>query len=166
MIMFSRILIPIFCLVAFSCKPSAKSDVSVTVVADDTITEEVAPKMVGDCYMYVSGNDSILMQIVIENNSAAGQLHYRFYEKDKSGGALFGHMRGDTLIADYKFIAEGSESEREVAFIRRGDTFVEGFGDSVEQDGRMVFKDVSGLKFEGQPMQKISCNGIARYFSK
>lgn len=144
-----------------SCKEAPKTD-------GFTMTEEVVeePVIAGDCYLVVSGQDSVLMQIVIENTSAAGQLHYRFFEKDKSGGTLFGAMLGDTLIADYKFISEGIESEREVAFLRRGNDFIEGYGESEERDGRMVFKNVAGLRFDGQPMKKIECDSLSRYFTK
>lgn len=144
-----------------SCKEAPKTE-------SVTMTEEAVeePVITGDCYLVVSGQDSVLMQIVIEKTSVAGQLHYRFFEKDKSGGTLFGAMVGDTLIADYKFIAEGMESEREVAFIRRGNDFIEGYGESEERDGRMVFKNVAGLRFDGLPMKKIDCNPLRRYFTK
>ena len=128
--------------------------------------EKPKPVVTGDCYLLVSGKDSILMQMVVENNSAAGQLHYRYSEKDKSGGTIFGNMKGDTLIADYKFISEGMETEREVAFLRRGDSFLEGVGDSEEREGRMVFKDARSLTFGGQPLQKTDCEAIAKYFKK
>ena len=140
---------------------------SVSAEVSTTPEETPAPSVpTGECYAWVSGNDSILMQIVIENNSAVGHLHYRFFEKDKSGGNLFGQMRGDTLVGDYKFMAEGTESEREVAFLRKGDQMIEGYGESIEKDGRMVFKNVSTLKFEGQPMLKTDCAALVRYFEK
>lgn len=150
-------------LALLACKGKNMS-VEVTDTPADTIVTPPTPA--GDCYAWVSGNDSILMQIVIEKNSAVGHLHYRFFEKDKSGGNLFGQMRGDTLLGDYKFMAEGTESEREVAFLRKGDQMIEGYGESIEKDGRMIFKDVSTLKFEGHPMLKTDCTALARYFKK
>jgi len=149
--------------VLIACK---EKNVSLETTNAPAETPDAPPTPSGDCYAWVSGNDSILMQIVIENNSAVGQLHYRFFEKDKSGGSLFGQMRGDTILGDYKFMAEGTESEREVAFLRQGDQMIEGYGESIEKDGRMVFKDVSTLKFEGQPMLKTDCAVLARYFEK
>lgn len=154
-------LLAIFIFFLISCKEAQKTE-AVTMAQE--VTEE--PVIAGDCYLVVSGQDSVLMQIVIENTSAAGQLHYRFTEKDKSGGTLFGAMMGDTLIADYKFISEGVESEREVAFLRRGNDFIEGYGESEEREGRTVFKNVAGLRFEGHPMKKIECDSLSRYFTK
>lgn len=147
----------LFCSIA--CNKSAKTESA-------AVTKEEKPVVVGECYMSVSGPDSILMQFVLENTSIAGQLHYRFSQKDKSGGTLFGEMRGDTLVADYKFISEGIESEREVAFLRRGNEFVEGFGDSEDKEGRVVFKNVSVLRFEGQPLEKTDCDKLIWYFNK
>ena len=148
-----------------SCQPKATAEIE---IQSDTVAITEEPKIVipGECYLSVIGKDSILMQVVVEKNSVGGHLHYRFSEKDKSGGKLFGYMKGDTLIADYKFMSEGMESEREVAFIHRGDQLVEGYGDSVDKNGRMVFKDLSALKFEGQPMQKVNCEALAWYFNK
>lgn len=142
-------------------KKQVESPISAEVI--ETETPEVLP---GTCYLAVSENDSILMNIVIENNSVAGYLHYRFYEKDKSGGKVFGAMRGDTLVADYKFISEGMESEREVAFLKVGNDFIEGHGELVDQDGRMVFKKLSSLTFDGLPMLPWDCTTLTKYFKK
>src|SRR5687767_2120132 len=68
------------------CKPAPPPEV---IVKEEV--KEPEPKL-GDCYLAISGNDSILMQLVIENKTVVGQLHYRFAEKDKSGGTLFGDM--------------------------------------------------------------------------
>ena len=148
--------------IIISCGEKPQPEVMAATQADTALVE--VP--VGDCYLLLQGKDSILMQVVVENNSAAGQLYYRFFEKDKSGGKLFGNLRGDTLVADYKFIAEGTESEREVAFLMRGDTLYEGFGEQQDAEGRMVFKDLKALRFEGKPMLKTDCTTLARYFAK
>jgi hypothetical protein len=132
----------------------------------ETVVEEPVSMTSGECYLVVIGKDSIIMQIDVENNSVTGHLHYRFQEKDKSGGTLFGNLRGDTLIADYKFMSEGMESEREVAFLKSGEGFVEGYGDIEEQGSRMVFKDIRTLKFDGQQMQRADCEALEWYFRK
>ena len=126
----------------YSCKPNSKKAEEEVVVIEEETPKEGVPT--GDCYLLVQGKDSILIQMVVENNAVAGHLHYRFFEKDKSGGTVFGTMNGDTLIADYKFISEGTESEREVAFVRVGDSLVEGYGDVEESNGRMIFKKTHG----------------------
>ena len=158
----------LFCVVGFvlfACKKKGTTEVVQSVDNTDSIVVKEAP-VTGNCYLAVSGNDSVIMQVVIENNSAIGQLHYRYFEKDKSGGTLFGVMRGDTLVADYKFMAEGTESEREVAFLKLGDDFIEGYGEVLDKEGRKVFKDARVLKFEGWPMKPTDCASLSRYFKK
>lgn len=153
-------------LISFACKKKVTTEAIPTTVENTDSIEVKEAVVEGNCYMAVSSSDTILMQVVVENNTAIGQLHYRYFEKDKSGGTIFGVMRGDTLVADYKFNSEGMESEREVAFIKRGDEFIEGYGEVVDKDGRKVFKSVSLLKFEGWPMKPTDCESLSWYLTK
>jgi hypothetical protein len=110
------------------------------------------------CYSYVSGNDSIILHIRSATNGVSGELAYLFSEKDQSLGTIQGRMKGDTLFAEYVFMSEGVESVREVAFLRRGDTFIEGYGPSGESNGRMVFTSPGALDFSGNTrLQKVDC---------
>lgn len=59
-------------------------------------------------------------------------------------------MHGDTLLAAYTFQSEGTESVREVAFVRRGPAFVEGYGNIVEHNGQMVFERPLALQFDAK----------------
>ncbi len=161
----SALLICTILLIFFACKKKVTSEAVTSIENTDSIEAAAAP-VTGNCYMAVSGSDTILIQIVVENNTAVGQLHYRFFEKDKSGGTIFGVMRGDTLVADYKFMSEGMESEREVAFLKSGDEFIEGYGELVDKEGRKVFKKLSLLKFEGFPMKPVDCAPLSWYFKK
>ena len=76
-----------------------------------------------------------------------GELVYRLYEKDRNQGSLAGQLKGDTLLAEYRFQSEGSQSVRQVAFLKKGDAYLEGFGEVEEREGKTVFKDVSTLCF-------------------
>jgi hypothetical protein len=67
-------------------------------------------------------------------------------------------MHGDTLLADYTFQSEGTESVRQVAFLQQGDGFVEGYGDMEDQNGKMVFKNTGSLDFSsGTAFTKVPC---------
>ena len=103
-----------------------------------------------ECYLGVLKNDTIRMQITIKDSVVEGKLSYRFFEKDKNDGTLSGRMKGDTLFAAYTFQSEGSESIREVAFLKKGNTFTEGYGDVEEKDNTVVFKDKSKLDFNSK----------------
>ena len=99
------------------------------------------------CYSYVNNKDSVTMNIDINDNTVTGELEYRLYEKDSNTGTIQGIIKGDTLFAEYSFISEGISSVREVAFLKKGNNWVEGFGDVEENNGKMIFKDISALQF-------------------
>jgi hypothetical protein len=109
------------------------------------------------CYLWDNGKDSIAMTIAMNGNNANGELAYNFFEKDKSHGTFSGVFIGDTLFADYNFSAEGTKSIREIAFVRKGESMVEGHGEMEEKDKRQVFKDVKKLKFEGVVLARREC---------
>lgn len=109
------------------------------------------------CYQYINNKDTVLLSISGEAVTVTGILSYNYYEKDKSSGDLQGNMYGDTLIADYTFQSEGTTSVREVAFLKKDSSFVEGYGDVEEKDGKMVFKNRSTIQFTGKPLKVAEC---------
>ncbi|KQC02831.1 hypothetical protein AQF98_02625 [Pedobacter sp. Hv1] len=122
---------------------------------DTTIT----PSTEQLCYAYVKDKDTASLTVMTSGSITTGELNYKLYEKDKNTGIFKGEMRGDTLIADYTFKAEGTESVRQVAFLKKGDQLLEGFGDIEEQNGKTVFKNIAKLTF-GQAMvfTKVDCH--------
>lgn len=112
----------------------------------------------GQCYAYVSARDTIRLKLVPSGDSLTGELVYKLAEKDQNTGTLRGQMRGDTLLAQYTFQSEGTESVREVAFLKQGNTLLEGFGPVAEQQGRLVFSDRSRLTFTSTlPLTSTDC---------
>ena len=57
-------------------------------------------------------------------------------------------MKADTLIADYTFMSEGTQSVREVAFLLTDSTAKEGYGDMTEKNNKMVFIKLAKIKFD------------------
>jgi hypothetical protein len=87
-----------------------------------------------------------------------GKLSYNLYGKDKNEGTLIGNMKGDTLIADYTFLSEGISSIREVAFLQKDGTFIEGYGPTTEANGKVSFTDKKTLKFDAKnTLLKVDC---------
>lgn len=126
----------------------------------DTTQETVATEVVESsaCYASVMGQDTMLLQVETTGDEVTGSLAYNFYEKDDNQGTLRGEMRGDTLLADYTFQSEGTESVRQVAFLKKGDGFVEGYGDAEDRAGKMVFKNTAALDFNsGTAFTKVPC---------
>lgn len=111
------------------------------------------------CFSYFKDNNKVLMHITIVDNLVSGDLLYEYAEKDKNIGKIKGEMIGDTLFADYTFKSEGINSVREVAFLKKGDIWIEGYGDVEELSGKMVFKNRAKLKFETNiSLTKTECN--------
>ncbi|MGF1923984.1 MAG: hypothetical protein ACQUHE_07365 [Bacteroidia bacterium] len=113
---------------------------------------------VQNCYTYVKNRDTASLTTMVSGHIVTGELNYRLYEKDANTGTIKGEMIGDTLVADYTFLSEGKQSVRQVAFLEKNGSLKEGFGEVVEANGRMVFKDISTLKFgETTEFLKTDC---------
>ena len=110
------------------------------------------------CYSSTRNRDTVLLHINISGEKVQGELEYNLYEKDRNKGTLEGVLKGDTLIADYKFLSEGVESVREVAFLKKGNDLIEGFGEAEEKKGKIMFKDIRALNFDNSfILQKVDC---------
>lgn len=139
----------------FSCK---KVDVSVT----KKVTEEKEISInnsLTECYEYIKNKDTIKAQIVINDTIVSGDLNYKLFQKDKNTGKIAGTLSGDTIFADYTFMSEGIESVRQVAFLRKNKTLVEGYGESKEIKGKSVFQDTKKLNFTSSlVLTEVTCN--------
>lgn len=110
------------------------------------------------CYAFISGRDTISMTLNIKDKLVDGKLTYNFYEKDLNEGTIAGTMKGDTLFAIYTFMSEGLESKREVAFLKKGQDFSEGYGEAIEKNEEMVFKNRNTITFDNKSILKhIDC---------
>lgn len=111
------------------------------------------------CYAYSTPDDSIMLRLSQRGAAVDGELTYYLREKDANRGTIVGTMKNDTLFAEYTFQSEGVTSIREIAFIRRGDALVEGFGEVEERNGKFVFIDRSLITpNENVVLQRIDCN--------
>ena len=102
--------------------------------------------------------DTVFLQIAMHDSAASGNLNYHLFEKDANSGTIKGKFYGDTLIADYNFKSEGIESVRQVIFLIKDSTAIEGFGEMKEENGRMIFKNLHDLNFQnGLILKKTDC---------
>ena len=124
-----------------------------------TSTQETAKEEIPmQCYEYASQGDTVALNLVHIGDTYTGSLFYLFKEKDRNVGTIHASMRGDILVADYTFISEGTKSVRQVAFKKVGNTYVEGYGESVDENGVMKFKDITSLNFGSSiVLQEIPC---------
>lgn len=141
-----------------ACQSNTDSATTSTPEDPDPLKQQ---ELTEKCYSYTSNSDTIWLQLTNSGSSAvSGALVYNLHEKDKNTGTISGEMRGDTLFADYTFQSEGSKSVREVAFLKKGNTMVEGYSDVEEQDGRMTFRNRSKLTFGcATVLTETACEG-------
>ncbi len=143
-----------------SCNNNEKEATASTIAGDTATTVEnkiMIPK--SSCYESVSNKDSVKMKVEVFENVVTGTLAYKFYQKDSNKGEFEGTLKGDTLLADYTFMSEGTQSVRQVVFLIKDETAIEGYGDIEEKDGKMVFKNLSSVVFgKGIILKKVECN--------
>jgi len=150
----------IFCgATIFAACNGGEKKTSITTTMDSPKTETKPAEPVRDCYAGKRGKDTVTLSYMINDNVVTGELMYNYFEKDKNTGTIKGKFSGDTLFADYNFKSEGMMSVREVVFVKKGNTLVEGYGDGEEKDGKWVFKKKDALKFDNSiVLDKVVCN--------
>lgn len=149
--------ITVIVLVVFiSCKKTAPAP---EIVPNDPKEVEVLEPSGDQCYSSrLNGNIVALSFNVNSHQEVNGKLSYNLTGKDKNEGTLVGNMKGDTLIADYTFISEGVSSVREVVFLQKDGTLIEGYGDVTDANNKVTFKDKKKLKFDTKnTLTKVDC---------
>lgn len=149
--------ITVIVLVVFiSCKKTAPVP---EIVPNDPKEVEVLEPSGDQCYSSrLNGNIVALSFNVNSHQEVNGKLSYNLTGKDKNEGTLIGNMKGDTLIADYTFISEGVSSVREVVFLQKDGTLIEGYGDVTDANNKVTFKDKKKLKFDTKnTLTKVDC---------
>jgi hypothetical protein len=139
-----------------ACQDNSKIKTGETVTAEKI--NEATPEQ--KCYRYVKDRDTVSLSLLQTDDALKGELSYNLFEKDKSRGKVSGKMSGDTIMLVYNFAAEGTVSVREVAFLKKGNKLIEGFGAVEEKDGSVVFKDHQQLKYneDGVALTKTDCD--------
>lgn len=149
----SKLILAGLVIISASCtnenKTGQVTDTSQIIAADTTFTVTQPKESSSDCYVYVKNRDTASLKINRAGEELTGDLDYNLFEKDRNKGTIAGEMKGDTIIAEYTFDAEGMRSVREVIFVKKDDgNIYEGTGEVMEKGGKMVFKDRGALKFD------------------
>ena len=127
--------------------------------SESSTSAKSSQEPVAECFAHTAAKDSASLRINVGSDGIVnGELDYKLFEKDQNRGKIEGKINGDTLIAQYKFMSEGIESTREVAFLKKDGNWVEGFGPVEEKDGGMTFSERSKLDFtKGLAFKKTEC---------
>ena len=121
---------------------------------ESTTKTEVKTTHSETCYQHTKDSSTIKLNITINDNMVTGNLLYDYYQKDRSAGKIKGELKSDTLFANYTFVSEGVESEREVVFIKTSNGWVEGYGEIDDKDGKVMFKDKNKITFDNNVVLK------------
>ncbi|MBJ7882392.1 hypothetical protein [Gelidibacter salicanalis] len=145
--------------VNLSCKESPKNE---TTPLPTKIEDTTVSKIGEQCYLYAKNNDTIAVLWNENKTLVTGKIIFNFYEKDGSHGAFEGIMKGDTLYADYNFESEGTKSKREIIFLKKGNTLLQGYGDvEVDAHETTVFKKDAKITFDDQfPLTAVACDTL------
>ena len=110
------------------------------------------------CYQYINKRDTATLSFKQDDHTISGSLGYNLYEKDRNAGTISGVVKGDTIVADYTFQSEGKSSVREVVWLKKGETLVEGFGEVQDVNGKTKFKAINKLTFtDAMVFTKTTC---------
>lgn len=114
----------------------------------DSILSTDAAAAVSQCYEFVQEKDTISLSFTQNGARVKGNLRFDNFEKDSSHGPVEGTIAADTLKLTYTFQSEGATSVREVFFLKSGRTMIMGLGDMRERNGKQVFTNPQGLKYD------------------
>lgn len=153
----NRILAVIFCGILFAnCNKKAETEVKETIAPG--VEAPAIAAVEKECFQFVKNKDTVTLSLNRTDNDATGELTYNWFEKDDSQGLFKGIFKGDTLVADYTFNAEGNSSVREVVFLKKGDSFLPGYGDMEEKGNKSVFKNPKKIQFDANVvLTKAGC---------
>ncbi|MEJ7822336.1 MAG: hypothetical protein WKF85_08445 [Chitinophagaceae bacterium] len=143
-----------------SCNNNSDQEKTSSIAIDSAKTVENKIQIpVSTCYASISKKDTVRLKVEVFENGITGSLIYRLHQKDSNSGEFEGQMKGDTLVADYKFMSEGTQSVRQVIFLVKDSIAREGYGNMEEKNGKMVFKNVKEVVFgNGMILKREACN--------
>lgn len=129
-----------------SCESDSKKQSTLdSSIMSDHISEYSKPD---ECFIYNKNKDLATLRIYSTGgNKVLGQLTYSLDGKDKNSGPIYGIVKGDTIIVDYKFESEGVYSKRQVVWVKHGVALLEGTGEVYQVNGNVKFKNISKLTF-------------------
>ena len=130
-----------------ACQSNNKADKTIDSASKAVISDVKSTK---ECYVFTKNKDTAMLSIDFSGKDVTGTLNYNLYEKDKNSGTISGIVKGDTIMAEYTFNAEGTQSVRQVAFLKKEGKLLEGFGEVEEKGGKVTFKDPKSLQFNTQ----------------
>ena len=153
----------------FSCEKKNTEKIETGDSADSiSVAETAAPvesSTLQNCYIQVTGKDSVFISLDDNLGTITGKMRYKNFEKDNSTGDIMGTKSGDTLKLNYTFQSEGSTSDREIYFLKKGDQLLEGIGEHSTEGSKEIYSNYAKIKFEQGNFKQTDCKDFEKYFS-
>lgn len=111
------------------------------------------------CYSRQENQDLTVVQLTQEGDKVSGYYVWEPYEKDGAHGSFIGSIKDGMITADHTYMIEGSVQTDEVYFKLDGDNLLEGSGELMEKDGKMVAKSIESLQFT-DTLAKTDCANV------
>ena len=156
-------------LTMMSCEKKTKDLVTSNDSLDSMVVvpetnEPIESSSLQTCYMQATGKDSVFVSLEDNLGTIIGKMRYKNFEKDSSIGDLVGSKNGDTLKLLYTFEAEGTTSEREIYFLRKGEDIIEGIADHTTEANKSKYENTGKLKYEGHTLNQVDCTDFEKKF--
>lgn len=134
--------------------------ISEEIISEESVTlEEKNEFQDNSCYRYESSKDTVSLRLNRTDNEVSGTLSYNYLEKAKDKGSFKGRIVGDTIFADYTYDSPEKKGVREVIFIKKDSSLVEGYGETEEIKGKTKFKTDAILSFnEAISLEQVECD--------
>jgi hypothetical protein len=100
------------------------------------------------CYEGATDRDRASVSYNLNGEAVSGIMEAHYFEREPMSGRLKGFLRNDTLYGEFIYPEEGNTVYRQVIFMASADGLVEGFGEWVEVDGKIVYGNADELAFD------------------
>ncbi len=111
------------------------------------------------CFESVTDKDTIALSYEDNLGTITGKMSYKNAQKDSSKGDISGLISGDTLKLTYTFDSEGTTSNREIWFLKKGENLLESAG-KYDESGE-YYANPKSVKFEeAHTLSPVDCKNI------
>lgn len=120
-------------------------------------TKSAATDSLKTCYIAIDGQDTATLNMRTLNKKVAGELYFKYKNKEDQHGRIQGRISGDTLLVNF-FLRNGTAKPvytNPLALLKRNDTLKLGIAEMETQFGRTYFIPGRAIDYDGSRFQFI-----------
>lgn len=127
----------------------------------DTTQKEAPAPTNAQCYLKVTGRDSLRIALREQGNQVSGEVAFNNYQKDSSHGPVEGSLEGDQYVLWYSFQSEGMHSVMQLVFKKTKKGLIRGVGQMETRGDTTLFTTPIQLRFDDTELiPHISCDSL------